>query len=63
MNDLVLWLLLAVALIVAALAEFCVWHLINAVERKDDFDGGFRHENEPVRITRVRAPFILEERE
>jgi len=59
MNDAVLWMLLAAAIIVALLAEFCAWHLFKAAERRDDFDGGFRHENEPVRVTPVRAPFIV----
>lgn len=63
MSDTVLWLLVALAVIAAMLAEYGAWHLFRAVERRDDFDGGFRHENEPVRITRVRAPFILGDHE
>jgi len=36
------------------------WH--RRIDRRE-FDGGFCHDNEPVRITRIRAPFIVGERE
>lgn len=59
MSDALLWLSMAAAIVVALVAEFLASRVIRRAANRDDFDGGFRHDNEPVRVTRIRAPFIV----
>jgi hypothetical protein len=63
MNDTWLWLAMAASIVVAMGAEFLASRLFKRMADRSEFDGGFRHDNEPIHITRVRAPFIVGDHE
>lgn len=58
MNDLTIWLAMAGAIVGALGAEFLASRLIRRRAARDDFDGGFTHDN-VVRVTRIRSPYIV----
>lgn len=58
-TDTILWAGPLALIALAMGAEWLASRAVRAVAERDDFDGGYRHLNEPLRQTRIRSTHII----